>query len=71
MTLTLVPEAIETYAEEHSEPVAPLFADLKEETYQSMGAPQMQVGRLVGLCEIAKGHDWQQSYATLGVASIS
>jgi caffeoyl-CoA O-methyltransferase len=48
MSMTLVPEAIEAYAAEHSEPVAPLFEALREETYASMGDPQMQVGRLEG-----------------------
>jgi caffeoyl-CoA O-methyltransferase len=48
MSMTLVPEAIEAYATEHSEPVAPLFDALREETYSSMNDPQMQVGRLEG-----------------------
>jgi len=48
MPLTLVPDAIEAYAEAHSEPVSPLFDELREETYGSMHAPQMQVGRLEG-----------------------
>jgi caffeoyl-CoA O-methyltransferase len=48
MSMTLVPEAIEEYAAEHSEPVAPLFEALREETYASMQWPNMQVGRLEG-----------------------
>jgi caffeoyl-CoA O-methyltransferase len=48
MSLTLVPEAIEAYATEHSEGVAPLFEALREETYASMKSPNMQVGRLEG-----------------------
>ncbi len=44
----IVPEAMEAYAQAHSEPVAPLFEQLKEETYRTMSAPQMQVGRLEG-----------------------
>jgi caffeoyl-CoA O-methyltransferase len=48
MTLTLVPEAIEDYAAAHSEPLAPLFDELREETYAKMTAPNMQVGRLEG-----------------------
>jgi caffeoyl-CoA O-methyltransferase len=48
MSMTLVPEAIEEYAAEHSEPVAPLFEALREETYASMHSPNMQVGRLEG-----------------------
>ncbi len=48
MSMTLVPEAIEAYAAEHSEAVAPLFDALREETYAAMTDPQMQVGRLEG-----------------------
>jgi caffeoyl-CoA O-methyltransferase len=48
MSMTLVPEAIEAYAQEHTEPVAPLFEALREETYASMRSPNMQVGRLEG-----------------------
>jgi caffeoyl-CoA O-methyltransferase len=48
MSMTLVPEDIEAYAAEHSEPVAPLFEALREETYASMSSPNMQVGRLEG-----------------------
>jgi caffeoyl-CoA O-methyltransferase len=48
MSMTLVPEAIEAYAADHSEPVAPLFEALREETYASMQFPGMQVGRLEG-----------------------
>jgi caffeoyl-CoA O-methyltransferase len=48
MSMTLVPEAIESYAAEHSEPVAPLFEALREETYASMKSPNMQVGRIEG-----------------------
>ncbi len=46
--MTLVPEAIEAYAAEHSEPVGPLFEALREETYASMQSPNMQVGRIEG-----------------------
>jgi caffeoyl-CoA O-methyltransferase len=48
MSMTLVPEAIEAYAAEHSEPVEPLFEALREETYASMQSPGMQVGRIEG-----------------------
>jgi caffeoyl-CoA O-methyltransferase len=48
MSMTLVPQAIEDYAADHSEPVAPLFEALREETYASMRNPGMQVGRLEG-----------------------
>jgi len=46
--MTLVPEAIEAYATEHSEPVGPLFESLREETFASMKSPHMQVGRMEG-----------------------
>jgi caffeoyl-CoA O-methyltransferase len=48
MSMTLVPEDIESYAAEHSEPVGPLFDALREETYASMHSPNMQVGRIEG-----------------------
>ncbi len=48
MTLTLVPEEIESYAQAHSEPVEPLFEALREETHAQMKWPQMQVGPLEG-----------------------
>src|SRR4051812_44575654 len=46
--LTLVPEAIEKYAESHTDPVGPLLDQLREETYAKMKSPQMQTGRLEG-----------------------
>lgn len=46
--MTLVPEAIEEYAQAHTESVAPLFEALREETFASMKSPNMQVGRLEG-----------------------
>jgi len=46
--MTLVPEAIEEYAQAHTESVAPLFDALREETFASMKSPNMQVGRLEG-----------------------
>lgn len=46
--LTLVPEAIEAYARDHSERPAPLFDALTKETHEKMSAPQMQVGPLEG-----------------------
>jgi caffeoyl-CoA O-methyltransferase len=48
MTLTLVPEAIEAYAQAQSERPAKIFEELREETYAKMGSPQMQVGPLEG-----------------------
>ena len=47
-TLTLVPEAIERYAVEHSSAVPDLYERLREETYRDMQLPQMQVGPLEG-----------------------
>ncbi len=44
----LISEAIEQYAEAHTEPVDPLFEELREETYRSMASPGMQVGRVEG-----------------------
>jgi caffeoyl-CoA O-methyltransferase len=48
MPLTLVPEAIEAYAQAHSEKPHPLFDELRDETYAKMSVPQMQVGPLEG-----------------------
>jgi caffeoyl-CoA O-methyltransferase len=48
MALTLVPEAIEEYATAHTEPAAPLFEQLRNETYAKMEMPQMQVGPIEG-----------------------
>jgi predicted O-methyltransferase YrrM len=48
MTLTLVSEPVDKYAEEHTEKVAPLYDELRDETYRAMDIPQMQVGRIEG-----------------------
>jgi caffeoyl-CoA O-methyltransferase len=48
MTLTLVSEPVDKYAEAHTENVAPIFDELRDETYRSMDVPQMQVGRIEG-----------------------
>jgi len=48
MTLTLVPEPIEEYASEHTDPPDEIFEKLREETYSKMSLPQMQVGRIEG-----------------------
>lgn len=48
MSLTLVPEAIEAYAQAHTEKPSPLFDALKEATHQEMSLPQMQVGPMEG-----------------------
>ena len=44
----IVPDAIDAYAEQHSDEVEPLFDELRAETFASMASPQMQVGRLEG-----------------------
>lgn len=44
----LVPESIEKYAEEATDPVDPLLDELREETVRTMADPQMQVGRVEG-----------------------
>src|SRR5688572_11813728 len=46
--MELVPEKIERYAAEHSDPPDPLLEELREATYASMRSPGMQVGRLEG-----------------------
>ncbi|HTO76718.1 MAG TPA: class I SAM-dependent methyltransferase [Thermoanaerobaculia bacterium] len=44
----IVPENIEKYAEAATDPVEPLFDELREETFRTMADPQMQVGRVEG-----------------------
>jgi caffeoyl-CoA O-methyltransferase len=44
----IVPDAIDAYAEQHSDEVEPLFDELRAETFARMESPQMQVGRLEG-----------------------
>jgi caffeoyl-CoA O-methyltransferase len=46
--ISLVSEDLERYAEAHTEPLDPLFEELREETHRSMADPQMQVGRVEG-----------------------
>jgi caffeoyl-CoA O-methyltransferase len=46
--IQIVPEKLEAYAEAHSEPVAPVFEELRKETYANVPSAQMQVGRLEG-----------------------
>jgi caffeoyl-CoA O-methyltransferase len=48
MSDRFIAETVEKYAEEHSEPVEPLFDELRDETFARMANPQMQVGRLEG-----------------------
>ena len=45
---SLVPEALERYAETHTTPIEPLFHALREETYARMESPHMQVGAVEG-----------------------
>jgi caffeoyl-CoA O-methyltransferase len=47
--IDLVPEAIEQYAAEQTTPVPELLEELREVTYATMDAPQMQVGVLEGM----------------------
>lgn len=46
--MNLVQPDIETYCRNHSTPLPPIFDKLKEETFASLNAPQMQVGLLEG-----------------------
>jgi caffeoyl-CoA O-methyltransferase len=46
--ITLVSEEIEKYAHDHTTPEGDLFLRLRDETYQRMRLPQMQVGRIEG-----------------------
>jgi caffeoyl-CoA O-methyltransferase len=44
----MIEEAIEQYAEAHTTPPEPLFAELAEETYASMRSPEMLTGTIEG-----------------------
>jgi caffeoyl-CoA O-methyltransferase len=44
----MISQAVENYAEQHSDQVDALFDELREETIAKMSSPQMQVGRLEG-----------------------
>ncbi len=46
--MILVPEAIEDYARNHTEPPSSLLEALTRDTYANMPSPQMQVGPLEG-----------------------
>ena len=46
--MNIVSEDIERYAEAHTDPVDPLFEELREETHRSMASPGMQVGPVEG-----------------------
>ncbi|MBS2027886.1 MAG: class I SAM-dependent methyltransferase [Deltaproteobacteria bacterium] len=44
----LLSDALESYIENHTRDVAPLFHELRTETYATMRSPGMQVGRVEG-----------------------
>jgi caffeoyl-CoA O-methyltransferase len=46
--LTMVDEAVENFAHDHTKPESELFGRLRDETYAKMDVPQMQVGRIEG-----------------------
>ena len=46
--IPIVPEDIERYAESHTDPPDPIFAELREETFRAMSSPEMQVGAVEG-----------------------
>ena len=43
-----VPDEIEQYAHDHSQPLDPLFDELRRYTYDNVESPHMQVGRVQG-----------------------
>jgi caffeoyl-CoA O-methyltransferase len=56
--MTILPEAIDQYAHDHTTPRGALFDELRDKTYATMKSPHMQVGRVEGaflkiLCAIA------------------
>lgn len=46
--LTLLPEELAAYVEDHAPPEPALLAELREATYATLEDPQMQVGRVEG-----------------------
>ena len=46
--MTIVDEAVEQFAHDHTTQESELFVQLRDETYASMNMPQMQVGRIEG-----------------------
>jgi caffeoyl-CoA O-methyltransferase len=46
--ISIIDEAVEQYAHDHTKPESELFERLREETYREMNCPQMQVGRIEG-----------------------
>lgn len=56
MVLTLVDEAVERYATEHTVALDPVYERLRKATWDSTDCPQMQVGPLEGrlLCFLAR-----------------
>jgi caffeoyl-CoA O-methyltransferase len=46
--MTLLSDDLTAYVHEHTTPEAPLFVELREETYAKLASPQMQVGRVEG-----------------------
>ena len=46
--MIIVDESVEGFAHDHTKPESELFVRLRDETYASMKAPEMQVGRIEG-----------------------
>ncbi len=46
--LTIIPEAIAEYVENHASAEPPLLSELRDATFQDLEDPQMQVGRVEG-----------------------
>ena len=46
--MTIVDEAVEQFAHDHTTQESELFVQLRDETYATMNMPQMQVGRIEG-----------------------
>jgi len=48
VTITMLSDALTAYIHEHTTPEAPVFEQLRAETYANLDMPQMQVGRIEG-----------------------
>jgi predicted O-methyltransferase YrrM len=46
--MAFITAAVEKFAHDHTKPESDLYQRLRDETYETMRAPQMQVGRIEG-----------------------
>ena len=59
--MTLLSDALTTYVHDHTSAEHPLFLELRERTYATLGDPQMQIGRVEGRQRLrcSRVHLWE------------